>query len=147
MIPDDKLYMGQDVKVVLPLARASMTTLEKLLATPRLGRNVAGVGTYPMGTESYLDIGSLLQRNGMSFELWLVNGFYNTPNALAYPDLDIGRYFVCCNLAGFTPDRQGRDTEQAQLMIEANWVQAWPTGPRVCYSKDPAYFENLPSIG
>lgn len=141
MMPDDKLYQGNDVKLILPLSQFNMTTLAKLANAPTLGRD-----GLPEGTESFLDIGKLLQRNAISFELWLKNGFFNTANAAAYPDLDIGRYFVCCNTVGFNPDSLARDTEQVQLMIEANWVQAWPEGSRFCYSKDPAYFATLPAL-
>lgn len=139
VIPDDKVYQGQDVKIVLPLARWNNTLLQLLNATPRLGR-----GGSVAGTESFLDVGLLLQRNGVSFELWLRNAFYGTANAAAYPDLEIGKYFNCCNLVGMTPDRMTRDTSQVQLMIEANWTQSFTTGVRTCFTSDPSYFSNLP---
>ncbi len=141
MIPTDKLYMGTDVKIVLPLQRFDYDVVQLLKAAPRYGRvNAPGV-------ESYLDIGALLQRNGLGFELWLRNEFHGTVNAAAYPNLPIGTYFICCNTAGIVPDDMGRNTETIQLLIEANWVQAHPIGPRICYSQDPSMFRNLPGIG
>lgn len=140
-MPDDKLYMGQDIKVVLPLQRFDYDVIQLLLAAPRHGRATAP------GTETYLDIGSLLQRNGLSFELWLVNEFAGTVNSAAYPNLPIGTYFLCCNIGGIFPDNLGRDAAMCQLLIEANWVQGGPTAPRVCYSNNPVFFQNLPGVG
>ena len=141
VIPADKLYMGQEVKIVLPLQRFDHDVVRALKATPRYGR------TSLPGTETYLDVGSLLQRNGLGIELWLRNEFYNTVNSAAYPNLPIGTYFLCCNLAGIFPDNMARDAEMCQLLFEANWVEAWPAGSRVCYSEDPSLFTSLPSIG
>ncbi len=140
MVPADKLYMGQDVRVTLPLQRFSYNVVQAMLATPRHGR-VNGPGA-----ETYLDIGTLLQRNGLSFELWLRNAFYGTVNASAYPDLPIGTYFPCCNVAGVFPANLCRDAAKVELLIEANWVQAGGSaGGRVCYSQDPTYFASLPA--
>ena len=142
VIPADKLYMGQEVKVILPLSRFDYDVIQLLRATPRHGR-----GTAP-GTETYLDIGALLQRNGLSFELWLKNEFFNTINQAAYPNLPIGMYFTCCNMVGIYPVNPGRDATMMQLMIEANWVQAaGGGGVRVCYSQDPSFFTSLPAVG
>lgn len=142
VIPADKLYMGTDIKIVLPLARFDWDIVQGLLANPRLGRAT------PPGTETYLDVGAMLQRNGLSFELWLRNEFYGTVNAAAYPNLPIGTYFLCCNVAGVFPANLGRDAAQCQLLIEANWVQAaGGGGARVCFSHDPLYFKSLPDVG
>lgn len=141
VIPADKLYMGQEIRIILPLARFDYDVVQLLRAAPRHGR-----GTAP-GTETYLDIGALLQRNGLSFELWLKHEFAGTINASAYPNLPPGMYFLCCNIAGIYPTNPGRDTTLMQLMIEANWVQAHGGGGvRVCYSQDPSYFSGLPAV-
>ena len=79
VIPADKLYMGQEIRIVLPLARFDYNVIQLLRASPRHGR-----GT-PPGTETYLDVGALLQRNGLSFCLWLKHEFSGTINASAYP--------------------------------------------------------------
>ena len=139
IIPDDKLYQGQETKIALPLARFSNTVFFKLQAAPNHGRN----GVSP-GSETFLDIGKLLQRNGLGFELWLRNGFYGTENMAAYPDIEIGRYFPCCNIVKASPVNQGRQTENAQLLIEPNWIQSSPEGNRVCFTSDPSYFKILP---
>lgn len=142
VIPADKLYMGQEIKIILPLARFDYDVIQLLRAAPRHGR-----GT-PPGTESYLDVGAMLQRNGLSFILFLRNEFAGTINAAAYPNLPSGIAFWCCNIAGIYPDNLGRDTAMAQLMIEPNWVQAHGGGgARVCYSQDAAYFKSLPPVG
>jgi hypothetical protein len=142
VIPADKLYMGTEVKVILPLARFDYDVIQGLLAAPRMGR------VSPPGTETYLDVGSMLQRNGLSFELWLRNEFAGTVNAAAYPNLPVGMYFLCCNIAGVYPANLGRDAAQCQLLIEANWVQAaGGAGSRLCYSQNPTYFKNLPDVG
>jgi hypothetical protein len=133
--------MGQDVKVTLPLQRFDYDAVQALKAFPGYSR------TSLPGTMSYLDIGSLLLRNGKSFELWIKNGFWGTANQAAYPDLPPGTYFLACNVAGIVGDNKGRDAELITVMIEANWVQAHPVGPLLCYSQDPAYFRNLPVVG
>lgn len=140
-VPADKVYMGTDVKVVLNLQRFDWDVLQALLAAPRYGR-----GTDP-GTETYLDVGALLQRNGLGVELWLRNAFYGTVNAAAYPDMPIGTYFVCCNLAAVYPQNLTRDAANVQLLFEANWVQIAPSGNRVCFTSDPDYFATLPAAG
>jgi hypothetical protein len=140
-IPDDKVYLGQEVRIILELSRFNETLINYLMATPTLGRT-----GNPPGSESYLDIGSLLQRNGKSFELWLRNGFYGTRNSAAYPDMTIGKYFLCCNMAGITPANLTRDTSKVSLMIEANWVTDTANGfSRTCFTSDPAYFASLPA--
>jgi hypothetical protein len=139
VIPDDKVYKGQDVKIVLPLARWNNTLMQLINSTPQLGRTGLAAGT-----ENFLSIGTLLQRNGVSFELWMRNAFYGTANAAAYPDLEIGKYFNCCNLVGVSPEKLTRDTEKITLMIEANWVQNASTGVRTCFTSDPTYFASLP---
>ena len=139
VIPDDKVYEGQEVRVILELSRFNGSLIEQLLATPSLGRD--GVA---QGSESYLAIGSLLQRNGKGFELWLRNGFYGTANAAAYPDMTIGKYFLCCNLVGQTPKSLSRDTTKVSLMIEANWVTSTKGFSRTCFTSDPKYFKTLP---
>lgn len=142
VIPADQLYMGTDLKVVLPLARFNWTVLNLLLATPRSGRAT------PPGTETYIDVGRLKQRNGDSFILYLVHEFYGTVNQAAYPDLPPGIAFICCNLAGTYPDNIGRDCVMAQLLIEAEWVQAAGGGGiRVAYTQDPNWFKGLPPVG
>lgn len=140
-IPADKVYQGTDVKIVLPLQRYDYNVVEALLAAPRHGRLT------PPGTETYLDRGVLLQRNGASFELWLRNEFAGTVNSAAYPNLPIGSYFLCCNLGGIYPDNLTRDASMFALMIEANWVQAYPAGNIVCWTHEPKYFSVLPPIG
>lgn len=139
VIPDDKLYQGQEVKITLNLSRFSKTVLTKLEAAPNHGRN-----NIRPGSESYLDIGKLLQRNGVGFELWLVNGFYGTENMAAFPDMEIGKYFPCCNIVNNSPKGQSRNNTFAQLLIEPNWIQYSPEGSRVCYTSDPSYFTSLP---
>lgn len=141
VIPADKIYLGTEVKIILPLARWDYDVTQALLAAPRHGRGS------PPGTETYLDRGVLLQRNGVSFELWLRNEFAGTVNAAAYPDMPIGTYFPCCNLAAHYPKNLARDAGMLQLMIEANWVQGYPAGSSVCFTSDPAFFKQLPGIG
>lgn len=141
VIPADKVYKGTEVKIALNLQRFDYDVIQALLAAPRYGR------VSPPGTESYLDVGALLQRNGLSIELWLKNEFAGTVNAAAYPNLPIGTYFVCTNVAGIYPENLTRDAENVQLLFEANWVQLAPNGNRVCFSQDPTYFASLPVIG
>lgn len=140
-IPADKVYMGQDVKIALNLARFDYDVVQALLAAPRYGRLTAP------GTESYLDVGTLVQRNGLGVELWLRNEFAGTVNAAAYPNLPIGTYFFCCNVAGVYPANLTRDAMMCQLLLEANWVQLAPNGNRVCFTQDTSYFSSLPTIG
>lgn len=140
-IPLEKVYMGTEVKVAMNLQRFDYDVVQALLAAPRFGRNT------PAGTESYLDIGALLQRNGLGVELWLKNAFYGTVNAAAYPDMPIGTYFVCTNLAATYPQNLTRDAANVQLLFEANWVQLAPNGNRVCFTSDPAFFTSLPVVG
>lgn len=137
-IPAEKVYLGQEVKIILPLARFDYDVVQALLATPRYGRVTAP------GTETYLDRGTLLQRNGLGIELWMRNHFAGTVNAAAYPNLPIGMYFLCCNVAGIYPDNLTRDTENIQLLFEANWVQLSPNGNNVCYTQEPEFFSILP---
>lgn len=142
VIPADKIYQGQEVKVVLQLQRYDADAIRLLEASPRYGR------VSPPGSETYLDIGAMLQRNGLGMCLWLVNEFYGSVNAAAYPDMEIGKFFVCTNVAGIYKGGQGRENEFVQLLLECNWVQAaGGGGTRVCWTTDPAYFKNLPPVG
>lgn len=141
VIPADKVYQGQDVKIALPLSRFDYDAVQLLLASPRFGRLT------PPGTESYIDRGTLLQRNGLGVELWLRNSFWGTINQAAYPNLPIGMYFISINPVATVPDNLTRDTMNVQLLLEANWVGAWPAGNFLCFSQDPAYFKRLPQIG
>jgi hypothetical protein len=140
-IPADKVYQGTEVKIRLSLQRFDYDVIQALKAAPRYGRLTAA------GTEAYIDIGALLQRNGLSFALWMRNEFYGTINAVAYPDLPIGTFFPCCNVAAIVPSNMTRDSEICDLLIEANWVQAYPAGARICFTSDPTYFSTLPVIG
>lgn len=141
VLPADKIAMGQEVKITLPLQRFDYDVLQLLKAFPRAGRVTAP------GTMTYLDIGALLQRNGLGVEFWLKNAFHGTVNQQAYPDLPIGTYFLCCDIAGVILDKEGRDATMATIMFNANWVQGFPTGPLLCYSQDPIWFKNLPGVG
>jgi hypothetical protein len=140
-VPTDRIYLGTDVKVVLTLQRWDYDVLHALMAAPRYGR------VTPPGTETYLDIGVMKQRNGVSFELWLRNAFYGTINAAAYPDLPIGTYYLCCNLSDGALRNFARDTAMVQMIVEPDWVQQWPAGERVCWTHNPDYFKILPTVG
>lgn len=134
VIPDDELYMGTDVKVVLPLQRFDYDVLLALKAAPRYGRAT------PAGTEGPYDIGAMLQRNGLGIELWLRNQFYGSVNSSAYPDMPIGSYFPCVRVAGIVTDKEGSDATLAQVLFSAAWVRIAQTGNRVCYTHDPDFF-------
>jgi hypothetical protein len=130
--PADKAYMGTAVKVALPLQRFDWDVVQALMAAPRYGR-----GTSP-GTETYYDVGSLLLRNGLAFEMWMRYEFAGSVNQTT--GLPIGIYFPACNVAGTYPDNLTRDAAMMQLLIEANWVQLAPNGNRVCFTQDPSFF-------
>lgn len=137
----DEIYQGTEVKVALNLQRFNYPALQALLAAPRYGR------VSPPGTETYLDVGAMLQRNGLSVALYLRNEFAGTVNAAAYPSLPIGTAFICASLAAIYPENMTRDAMNVQLLFRCHWVQAaGGAGTRVCFTQDPAYFKHLPPV-
>jgi hypothetical protein len=140
VIPADKIFMGQDVKVAMKLQRFDYDAITALKAAPRYGRVTAP------GTLTRLDVGLLHQRNGQGLELWIRHAFFGSLNSAAYPDLPVGTYFCNVDVAGTYPDNLNRDAAFVQVLFNANWVET-PTGSLLCYTQDPAYFKNLPDPG
>ncbi len=145
-VPDDEVALGQTVKLVLDLARFDLTIINYLLNMPTYGR-FAGAAAALLGTESYLSRGRLLLSNGDAFELWLKHSFFNTVNALAYPNLSPGYYFHSCRVAGVYPANLTRDTKKVRLMIEPKALRTGVTGGFSTFSKDAASFVGLPDPG
>lgn len=143
-VPDDEVFLGQSVRVVLDLARFDLDVINLLLNSPTYGR-AAGPASAPLGQESYLSRGRLLLSNGDAFELWLQHSFFGTVNALAYPSLSPGYYFRSCRVAGVYPANLTRDTKKVRLMIEPKSLRYGVTGNTVTFSKRPGDFVGLPA--
>jgi len=141
LVPDDHVQVGGKYHVAMELARFNITLLKALKQFARQGRLMTA------GTESFLDRGRLILANGDTFELWLRNAFYGTPNAAAYPDLDIGYYFPACVYEELLPRNLSQKNQLAHLSVEPQSVRQGVTGGYVTYSQDPAYFANLPDPG
>jgi hypothetical protein len=141
LVPDDHVQVGGVYHVGMELARFNMQVLKKLKQFARQGRSMTA------GTESFLDRGRLVLANGDSFELWLRNAFYGTPNSAAYPDLDIGYYFPACTVAELLPRDLSQKTKLAHIQVEPHSVRQGVTGGYISYSQDPIYFNNLPDPG
>lgn len=142
LIPMDRMYMGQDGLIAMNLNRFDYDAAIQLLNTPRLSGAPELVGT-----DTWLDRGSLMVSNALSFELWLQFQFYGTPNALAYPDMPAGYYFYCCQLMDHTPKNLGLADEQLFLVAQAQNVYAPLPGDRYhsMYTILPQYFSGLPN--
>lgn len=140
-LPDDEIQAGGEVKVELLLSRFNLTLVNRLKQMARHGRD------QPPGFESFLDRGRLLLAQGDSFELWLANAFYGTPNAAAYPDLSPGYYFPACRLAGTLPRNLSRDAKKVHLSVEPKSVRLGVAGGFMTYSQDPKWFKILPPPG
>lgn len=140
-VPDDEIYVGGDFQIQLNLSRFSYPVIQLLKAFPMYGR-----GTAP-GTETFLDRGRLVLANGDSFELWMRNAFFGTPDAEAYPDMPIGYYFRACRMMGTYPRNLSRDSTKAMLGIKPLSVRQGVTGGYVTFSQDPKWFSDLPLPG
>lgn len=140
-VPDDEIYVGGDYKLQLNFSRFSWTVLRAILAFPLYGRGADA------GSETFLDRGRLVLANGDSFELWLRNAFYGTPDALAYPDMPIGTYFRACRSLGTYPRKLSRENTRALLGVKPLSVRQGVTGGFVTYTQDPKYFAELPLPG
>lgn len=141
LVPDDHIQVGGKYAVGMELARFNLTVVNKLKQFARQGRSMVA------GTESFLDRGRLVLANGDTFELWLRNAFYGTPNALAYPDLEIGYYFPACVVEELLPRKLGIANKLAHLTIEPLSVRQGVTGGYITYSQDPVFFAGLPDPG
>lgn len=141
LVPDDHVQVGGKYHLALQLARFNLSVAKKLKQFARQGRSQVA------GTESFLDRGRLMLANGDTFELWLRNAFYGTPNAAAYPDLDIGYYFPACKVDEFLPRDLSQKTKLIHTAIEPMSVRQGVTGGYVSYSQDPVYFSQLPDPG
>lgn len=140
-VADDEIFVGAEYQVQLNLSRFSYSVLQLILACPMYGRGVAP------GSETFLDRGRLLLGNGDSFELWLRNAFYGTPDALAYPDMPIGYYYRACRSLGTYPRNLSRVNTRAMVGIKPLSVRQGVTGGYITYSQDPKLFEELPAPG
>lgn len=141
VIPDDEIYAGQKTELNLEMTRFNFTLLNALASYPMYGRGA------PPGIETYLDRGRLVQAQGDSYELWVVNSFYGTPNANAYPDLPIGYYYPCVRTHENSPKNQSRDATIGMLHCTPLSVRQGITGGFITYLQDPQYFLNLPLPG
>lgn len=140
-VPDDEIYVGAEYQVQLNLSRFSYSVIQLIMACPMYGRGVAP------GSETFLDRGRLLLANSDSFELWLRNAFYGTPDALAYPDMPIGYYYRACRWIGSYPRSLSRVNTRAMVGIKPLSVRQGVTGGYITYSQDPKYFKDLPLPG
>lgn len=140
-VPDDEVQVGGEYELALELTRFNYQILMAIKQFARYGR-----GEVP-GTENFLDRGRLVLAQGDSFELWLKNAFYGTPNAAAYPDLPPGYYYPACRTAGVMPRDLSRITVKANAHIKPLSVRQGVTGGFVTYSQDPKWFLNLPDPG
>lgn len=141
-VPDDKVFLGTNYKIVLDLHRFDIDVIHRLMTAPNFGR----AGDI-LGRESYTDRGSLMFGNGCSFELWLQNSFFGTANALAYPNLPPGYYFYACTVSGIYPTSMTRDTKRVRLVIEPLAVRFGITNGSGAFSKNVLDFANLPDPG
>jgi hypothetical protein len=141
MVPDDEIFMGGTYELTMELSRFDFTMVRRLSAFPMYGRG------QNQGYESALDRGRLVQAQGDSFEVWLVNSFYNSPNSLAYPNMPIGFYFPSCRTKQVSPQKMSRDATKVNVQIKPISVRQARTGDFVTYTQDPAYFKNLPPAG
>lgn len=141
MVPDDRMFMGGQYKVQVNFSRYSWSVMQLLLAFPSYGRGAAP------GAETFLDRGRFVAQNGDGFELWCRNAFFGTVNAAAYPDLPIGWYYPCVNIAGHFPRKLSREYARAQLMFDPLNVRRGVTGGYFTYSQDPKFFAQLPAPG
>ncbi len=142
-VPDDEVYLGQNIKVVLDLARFDMDIIDKLLNPPFHRDDV----NFPVGSERWDDRGVLLNANQAGFELWLQNSFFNSVNKAAYPNLPPGYYFGNCRMAGTYPTNMTRDTKRVRLMIEPKPLRFGITGGFGTFSKHISAFAGLPDPG
>ncbi len=140
-VPDDEIFVGGEYQVQLNMSRFSYSVLQLILACPMYGR-----GALP-GSETFLDRGRLVLANADSFELWLRNAFYGTPDAVAYPDMPIGYYYRACRSLGTYPRKLSRDATRAMVGIKPLSVRQGVTGGFITYSQDPRYFADLPLPG
>lgn len=132
----DVEYQGDEEVVALDLNRFNDGNLSILLSPPFYN----GV----VGYTSRLARGSLAIQQGHTYELWLANSFYNTPDATI--DLPPGTYYPACVTIGRSTPKQGTKTQTKRVVIEPlNWYD--PTdGTFWLKSEDALYFQNLPSI-
>jgi hypothetical protein len=146
-VPDDQVFLGANTKLIVDLQRFDMRAIHALRA-PQAGRNfAAGV---PVGSETYLDRGRLVQAHGDGYEFWIQFSFFGTVNAanVAAPDaLPAGYYFPCCVTKGTYPTRMTRDAKKVRLMIEPMPVRLGITGGYTTFIKTAAAFANLPAPG
>lgn len=139
VIPDDKIFAGQECKLDLELARFDFTTLLQLENYPTF----AGAGG--VGREAWDARGRLAIAQGDNYEVWLRNAFFGTPNAAAYPNLPIGYYFYACTTDSILPRNLSRDATKAQLAVQPLGLRLGITGGVVYYSCDPLDFDFLPA--
>lgn len=146
-VPDDKLFLGTNFKLVLDLQRFDFDIIHALAHPPHHGNDLGG-NAIPLGAESYLTRGRLAQAHGDSYELWLQYSFFDTVNQVGQdPSMPPGFYFPCCTTSGYYPTKLARDAKKVRLMIEPMPVRVGVTGGFFTYSKDPTYFQNLPDPG
>ncbi len=142
VVPDDEINVGGTYQASMELSRFNYNVLTALQQFPTHGRN-----GLPAGTESYLDRGRLIQAQGDSFEVWLQNSFYGTPNAVVYPEMPPGIYYPACRFVDMLPRKLSRDSTKAQLVIKPLSVRIGITGGFISYSQHPSFFVNLPLPG
>lgn len=142
MVADEQVFLGTNTKVVLDLARFSMPVVNMMLNAPAYGGD-AGTWTRGPGHETYLARGSLMMAQGLYYELWLHNTFYNTVNARAYPNISPGYHFYACRTVGFYPTRMTRDTKKIRIMVEAQPRRDTIAGDTLTFDKSPASFACL----
>ncbi len=141
VVEDDEIFVGGQYQLNMKFSRFSYSVLQLILACPLYGRGAAP------GSETFLDRGRLVLHNGDSFELWLRNAFYGTPNAEAYPDMPIGLYFRACRSMGTYPRNLSRDATRAVVGIKPLSVRQGVLGGYITYSQDPKWFADLPLPG
>jgi len=140
-VPDDEIYVGGKYELALDMTRFSFSVITLLKRFPMYGRGA------PAGSETYLDRGRFVQAHGDSYELWLFNSFYGTPNAVMYPDMPIGYYYPAVRTGGVLPRNMSRDATKAHLALKPLSVRQGVTGGYLTYSQDPRWFQNLPLPG
>lgn len=141
VIPDDEIFVGGNYQLAVELSRFSFDVVMLMKRFPQYGRGA------PAGVETYLDRGRLIQAQGDSYEIWLRNAFYGTPNAAAYPNMPIGYYYPAVRTVGVLPRNLSRDLTKAHITLKPISVRQGVTGGFVTYTQDPVYFQNLPEPG